>query len=66
MFICRWYNWGGPMMWVSYAMDVNKQKGKQLVIESNALKWAKANNALPKGWPWQVPMIDGMTMTLLS
>jgi hypothetical protein len=47
-------------------MNGNKQKGKQLVIECSALKWANPNNALPKGSPWQVPMVDGMTMTLPS
>jgi hypothetical protein len=51
MFIRKWYNWGGPMMWVSYAMDENKQKGKQLVIGRSVLKWIKTNNALPKGSP---------------
>jgi hypothetical protein len=39
------------MMWVSYAMDENKQKGKQLVIGRSVLKWIKTNNALPKGSP---------------
>jgi hypothetical protein len=29
-------------------MDGNKQKGKWLFIEHSALKWVKANNALPK------------------
>jgi hypothetical protein len=31
------------MMWVSFAMDGNKQEGKWLVIEHKALKWAKTN-----------------------
>jgi hypothetical protein len=66
MFICRWYNWRGPMMWVLYAMDGNRQEGKQLVIKCNALKWTKVNNALPKGSLWQVSMVDGMTVRLLS
>jgi hypothetical protein len=34
---------------VSYIIDENIQKGKQLVIECKTLKWAKANNALAKG-----------------
>jgi hypothetical protein len=34
------------MIWVSSAMDGNKQMGKWLVIECKALKWAKTNNAL--------------------
>jgi hypothetical protein len=32
-------------------MDENRQEEKQSVIEHNALKWAKTNNALPKGSP---------------
>jgi len=54
------------MMWVLYAMDGNRQEGKQLVIKCNALKWTKVNNALPKGSLWQVSMVDGMTVRLLS
>jgi hypothetical protein len=50
---------GGPMMWVSFAMDGNRQEGKWLVVEHKALKWVKANNAPPKGSPWWVPMADG-------
>ncbi len=38
---------GGPMMWVSSTMEGNRQKGKWLVKEFKALKWAKANNVLP-------------------
>jgi hypothetical protein len=57
---------GGPMMWMSFVMDGNRQKGKWLIIKPNALKWTKANNAPPKGSPWRVPMVDGMTMTLPS
>ncbi len=57
---------GGLMMWMSSTMDGNKQKGKKLAIECKALKWAKTNSAPPKGSPWWVPMVDGMTMTLLS
>jgi hypothetical protein len=51
MFICEWYNWrgGGAMMWMSYAMDGNKQEGKQLGIKHSALKWIKVNNVFPKG-----------------
>jgi len=36
------------MMWVSFAMDRNKQEGKWLALERNALKWVKANNVPPK------------------
>ncbi len=51
--------WGlGPMMWMSSAIDGNRQKGKWLIIEFKALKWAKTNSALPKdhlnGFPWQI------------
>ncbi len=42
----------GPMMCVSYAMDGNRQEGKQLIIERKTLKWAKTNIALLKGSPW--------------
>jgi len=48
-------------------MHGNKQEGKQLiVVKHKALKWAKMNNALPKGSLCQVPMADGMAMTSLS
>jgi hypothetical protein len=57
---------GVAMMWVSFAIDGNKQKGKCLVVEHSALRWAKANNAFPKGSPWWVPMVDGMIVTLSS
>jgi hypothetical protein len=50
-------------MWVSSTMDGNRQEGKWLIIEYNALKWAKVNSALPKGPPWWVPMVNGMIMT---
>jgi hypothetical protein len=36
---------------MSFAMDGNKQKGKQLAIKHKALKWVKANNAPLKGSP---------------
>jgi hypothetical protein len=49
----------GPIMWMSFALDGNRQEGKWLVIECKTLKWVKANNALPEGSPWQVPMGDG-------
>jgi hypothetical protein len=42
---------GGLMMWVSSAMDGNRQEGKQLIIKHKVLKWAKANNVIPKGSP---------------
>jgi len=44
------------MMWVSFIMDENKQKGKWLIIKRKAFKWAKVNGAPPKdhldGFPW--------------
>jgi hypothetical protein len=48
------------MMWMPFVMDKYKQKMSQLVIKCRALKWVKINNALPKGSPWWVPMIDGI------
>jgi hypothetical protein len=39
------------MIWVSFVMDGNKQKGKWLVVKRKALKWVRANNSLPKGSP---------------
>jgi hypothetical protein len=36
------------MLWMSYAMDENKQEGKRLIIKCKALKWAKVNSAPPK------------------
>jgi len=38
-------------MWMLSAMDGNRQEGKWLVIEHNALRWVKANNASPKRSP---------------
>jgi hypothetical protein len=32
-------------MCVSFAMDGNKQEGKQIVVKCKALKWDKTNNA---------------------
>jgi hypothetical protein len=52
------------VMWLSFAIDGSKQKGKWL--EHRTLKWAKTNSAHPKGSPWQISMIDGMTMMLPS
>jgi hypothetical protein len=54
------------MMWMPFAIDGNRQRGKWLVVEHKALKWTKMNNAFPRGSPWQVPMANGMTMTLHS
>jgi hypothetical protein len=54
------------MMWLSFAMDGNRQDGKWPIVERNTLKWVKTNNAPPKGLVWWVPMVDGMTMTLPS
>jgi len=46
------------MMWILFAMDGNRQKGKWLIVEFKALKWTKTNSALPKdhlnGFPWQI------------
>jgi hypothetical protein len=42
---------GRPMMRVSFAMDGNRQKGKQLIIKHKTLKWAKENITPPKGSP---------------
>ncbi len=53
----------GHMMWMLSTMDENRQEGKQLPIEHKTLKWVKTNNASFKGSPWQVPMVNGMTMT---
>jgi len=36
------------MMWMSFAMDGNKQEGKWITLEHKALKWVKTNNAPPK------------------
>ncbi len=63
MFICKWYNGRGPMVWMSSIMDGNKHEGKWLVAKYNAFRWTKENNAPPKWSPWQVPMANGMTMT---
>jgi hypothetical protein len=41
----------GRMMCVSIAMDGNKQERKQLFVEHKTLKWARVNNAFPKGSP---------------
>jgi hypothetical protein len=47
---------GGPMMWMSCAMDGNRQKEKWLFVKLKALKWAKANSAFSRdhfnGFPW--------------
>jgi len=57
MFIHKGYNGGGGMMWMSFVMDGNKQEAKSLVRKHNALRWAKANNAPPKGSPWWVKIL---------
>jgi len=38
-------------MCVSFAMDGNKQKGKQIIVKCKALKCDKTNNAPLKGSP---------------
>jgi hypothetical protein len=35
-------------MWMSFAMDGNRQEGKWLIAKCKALKWAKTNSAPPK------------------
>jgi len=57
---------GGFMMWMSFTINGNRQGGKWLTIKCRALKWIRANSALPKGSPWWVPMANGMIMTLFS
>jgi len=57
MFIHKGYNGGGGMMWMSFVMDGNKQEAKSLVRKHNALRWAKANNAPPKGSHWWVKIL---------
>ncbi len=34
----------GPMMWMSFVMDGNKQEEKWLVIKCKTLKWSNTNN----------------------
>ncbi len=48
----------------SSTMVRNTQVGKWEVVDLNALEWVKTNNGPPRGSSWQVPMIDGMTVTL--
>jgi hypothetical protein len=55
-----------PMMWMSYAMVENKHVGKWLTTYYSALRWAKANNGQPTRLLWQVPIANGMTLTLRS
>ncbi len=52
------------MMWMSSARDGNKQKRKWLVVKHKTLKWANVNRTSTKRSPWQVPMVEGMTITL--
>jgi len=57
----------GPMMWMSFAMERNRQEGKLLTVECKALKWVKENNAPPpQRLPWWVFMVDGMIKKLFS
>ncbi len=53
----------GPMMWMLFTMDGNKQKGKWLAIECKTIKWANVNNSPPKGSHWRVPMAKWMIVT---
>jgi len=53
-----------PMMWVSSAMDGNKQKGKWLVVKHKTLKWANVNRTSTERSSWQVPMVKRMIITL--
>ncbi len=34
---------GGLMMWMSFAINGNREEGQQLGVEHKALKWAKIN-----------------------
>jgi hypothetical protein len=43
---------GGPMMWMSFTLNGNRQEKKWLVVEHRALKWDRANNSSLKGSPW--------------
>jgi hypothetical protein len=36
----------GPMMWMLFTMDGNKQEGKWLIVKCKAIKWANINSAL--------------------
>jgi hypothetical protein len=49
---------GGLMMWVSFAINGNKQEMKWLAIKHKALKWDEANSAFLMdhldGFPWQM------------
>jgi len=54
---------GGPMMWLSFAMDGNRQEKKWLIMEHKTSKWVNADSAPPKGSFWRVPMIKWVTMT---
>jgi hypothetical protein len=42
----------------------NTQVGKWEVVDLNAFKWVRTNNGPPRGSCWQVPMTDGMMVTL--
>jgi hypothetical protein len=33
---------------MSFVMDGNKQKSKELIVKHKALKWVKTNSAFPK------------------
>jgi tRNA(Phe) wybutosine-synthesizing methylase Tyw3 len=54
------------MLLVLFTMDGNKQEEKWLIVEHNALKWIKANNALSKRSHGRVPMANGMIVTSTS
>ncbi len=60
IFISRWCNWGGLMMWMPFIMDRYRQERNKLVIKCKALNWVKTNNVFPKGSPWWVLVIDGI------
>ncbi len=47
--ICKGYNGGRSMMWMSSTINGKKQEGKWLIVERNVQRWTKAINALPKG-----------------
>jgi hypothetical protein len=47
-------------------MDGNKQERKRLIMKHKTFKWVKTNNAYPNGSPSWVPVVERMTLTLLS
>ncbi len=48
----------------SSTMVRNTRVGKWEVVDLNAFKWVRTNNGPPRGSSWQVPMTNGMMVTL--